>query len=144
MIDAREYLQSFRKEEARISLKQRQLQTLRDRLTSLSAPMDKEQVSHTKNVAVMSESIARIVDMENEIMRDTDQLTEAKYEAYQFFNQIPTESADLLMDRYFEGKKNSVICEERFITDRHLRRIMSEAISALQEVMNRSTEKDVR
>ena len=47
------------------------------------------------------------------------------------------------MDRYIDGKKNSVISEERFITDRHLRRLMSEAINALQEVLNNSKRESV-
>lgn len=143
MTNAREYLKSFREEEAKIGLKVRQLQTLRDQLTSISVSMDKEQVSHTKNVSVMSETIARIVDLEKEIRQMDDRLTESKCEAYHYFDQLQPEGASLLMDRYIDGKKNSVICEERFITDRHLRRLMSEAINALQEVLNNSKRESV-
>ena len=84
MTNAREYLKSFREEEAKISLKVRQLQTLRDQLTSISVSMDKEQVSHTKNVSVMSETIARIVDLEQEIRQMDERLTESKCEAYHY------------------------------------------------------------
>ena len=48
MIDAREYLHSFRIADSKIQLKIQQVQKLNDRLLSLTAPMDKEQVSHTK------------------------------------------------------------------------------------------------
>ena len=44
MTDAREYLTSIRKAEERLSLKKRQVENLRDRLTSLSVPTDKEVV----------------------------------------------------------------------------------------------------
>lgn len=138
MIDAREYLKSFQWQEAKIALRERQLQSLRNRLTSLSVPTDKEQVSHTKNVSVMSETIARIVDMEKEIELLKDRLEESKYEAYHYFDQIPIDSASLLTDRYIEGKKNRKICEERFITERHIRRLMSEAINELQEVFDKA------
>lgn len=138
MINAREYLKSFRREEARIALKVRQLQSLRDKLTSLSVPTDKEKVSHTKDVTAMSKTIARIVDMEKEICLRNDRLTESKCEAYKFFDQIQTDSASLLTDRYIDGKPISQICEERLVTDRHLRRLMSEAINALQEVFDKS------
>lgn len=138
MIDAREYLKTFQREEAMLRLKVRQLQNLRDRLTNLSVPMDKEQVSHTPNVSLMSETIALIVDMEKEINLRTDRLTEFKCEAYRYFDQIRPERASLLMDRYFEGKKNGQICEERFITERHLRRLMREAIDSLQGVLNQA------
>lgn len=47
MIDAREYLHSFRIADSKIQLKIQQVQKLNDRLLSLTAPMDKEQVSHT-------------------------------------------------------------------------------------------------
>ena len=136
MTDAKDYLKSFKREEAIIQLKSRQLQSLRDRLQSISVPMDKEQVSHTKNVEVMSETIALIVDMEKEIDQQTTKLIESKRKAYRLFDKINPNSAVLLMDRYMEGKKNSMICEERFITDRHLRRLMSEAIRELQIILN--------
>ena len=55
MTDAREYLTSIRKAEERLSLKKRQVENLRDRLTSLSVPTDKEVVSHTPNVGVMAD-----------------------------------------------------------------------------------------
>lgn len=138
MIDVREYLRSFRREEAKIAMKKRQLGSLRERLTSLSVSTDKEQVSHTKNVAILSETIARIVDMEKEIGLLQDRLTASKCEAYHYFDEIPTVSVSLLMDRYFEGKTNSTICEQHFITERHLRRLMSEAINALQEIMDQA------
>lgn len=138
MTDVREYLKSFRREEAKLALKVRQLESLRERLISLSVSTDKEQVSHTKNVSMMSETIARIVDMEKEIDLLKDRITESKCEAYHYFDQIPTVSVSLLMDRYFEGKTNAKICEERFITERHLRRLMSEAINALQEIMDKA------
>ena len=141
MTDAREYLQFFRREEEILRLKARKLQNLRERLTSLSVPMDKEQISRTPNVSFMSDSLAHIVDMEKEIGRRTDRLTEFKCEAYRYLDRLPPERASLLVDRYFEGKKNSQICSERFITERHLRRLMNEAVHALQEVLNHEAEK---
>ena len=55
MIDARDYLNSFRIADSKIQLKSQQMQKLRERLLSLSAPMDKEQVSHTPNVGIMAD-----------------------------------------------------------------------------------------
>ena len=52
MTDAREYLESIRSLEIRIQMKIRQVKKLRDSLTSITAPMDKEQVTHTKNVGI--------------------------------------------------------------------------------------------
>ena len=74
MTDAREYLTSIRKAEERLSLKKRQVENLRDRLTSLSVPTDKEVVSHTPNVGVMADTVAMIADMEAEISIVVDTL----------------------------------------------------------------------
>ena len=53
-VNALEYLKSFRLAESRIQLKTRQVKDLQDRLLCISAPMDKEVVSHTPNVAAMT------------------------------------------------------------------------------------------
>lgn len=137
MIDAREYLKSFQYNDARIRLKAKQLQALRDRLMSISVPINKEQVSHTENISVMSETVSLIVDMEKEIDHQTTMLMEAKREAYQILDQIRPDHAALLMDRYLEGKKSYEICETFYISDRHLRRLINVAINELQEVLNR-------
>lgn len=59
----------------------RQIQKLRDRLLSTSAPMDKEQVSHTTNVSVMADTIAMIVDMQKEVEAQTVEYLKQKWEA---------------------------------------------------------------
>ena len=71
MVNAREYLGYFRVAESRIELKIKQIQSLQDRLCCISIPMDKEQVSHTKSVEIMAETIAMIVDMQKEIDQQT-------------------------------------------------------------------------
>ena len=71
MVDAREYLSYFRVAESRIRLKIKQIQSLQDRLRSISVPMDNEQVSHTRNVEIMAETISIIVDMQKR-NRSTD------------------------------------------------------------------------
>ena len=67
MIEAKKYLKSFKARENKIALKIARVKALRDKLTSLSVPMDKEQVSHTKNVSIMADTIAMIADIEKEI-----------------------------------------------------------------------------
>ena len=78
MIDAREYLHSIRLADSRIQLKIQQVQRLKDRLLSVSMPADKEQVSHTKNVEIMAETIAMIVDKQKEIDQENKEITKQK------------------------------------------------------------------
>ena len=48
-MNARKYLESIRDVSERIKINQERVQRLHESLTSLSAPMDKEQVSHLHN-----------------------------------------------------------------------------------------------
>lgn len=57
MIEAKKYLKSFKTRENKIALKIARVKALRDKPTSLSVPMDKEQVSHTKNVSIMADNL---------------------------------------------------------------------------------------
>jgi hypothetical protein len=67
MMMAFDYLDSLRTIEIRIQIKTRQAQHLRDTMSSITAPMDKEQVSHTKNVSAMQDTMAMVLDIEEEI-----------------------------------------------------------------------------
>ncbi|MCI5771704.1 MAG: hypothetical protein MR021_02645 [Clostridiales bacterium] len=57
MIEAKKYLKSFKALENKIALKIARVKALRDKPTSLSVPMDKEQVSHTTNVSIMADNL---------------------------------------------------------------------------------------
>ena len=94
MTDARKYLESFRIQESRIQLKTEQVQSLQERLTSITAPMDKEQVSHTKNVGIMADTVAMIVDIQREIDQQTADLYRRKREAYQLLEKLWTSCAE--------------------------------------------------
>ena len=61
MMMAFDYLDSLRTIEIRIQIKTRQAQHLRDTMSSITAPMDKEQVSHTKNVSAMQDTMAMVL-----------------------------------------------------------------------------------
>ena len=86
MIDAHSYLMSIQECQQRIDLKVQQVQDLRAQIESISAPLDKEQVSHTRNVAVMADTIATIVDMQKEIDQQTNDLMIAKRKALCFLH----------------------------------------------------------
>ena len=133
MIDAREYLHSFRIADSKIQLKIQQVQKLNDRLLSLTAPMDKEQVSHTKNVGIMAETIATIVDKKNEVDRENSELTKKKCELIEFMCQMPAEDAKILLDH---SKTILAIGKELFITKRQAQRRVNEAVIEFQNLLN--------
>ena len=81
MMDAKKYLKSFETEESLLQLKIRQLQGIQNRLKSLTTPMGKEVVSHTPNVGTMSETVALLIDMQQEIDLLTMAIMQRKREA---------------------------------------------------------------
>ena len=136
MVDAREYLSYFRVAESRIRLKIKQVQSLQDRLCSISVPMDNEQVSHTRNVEILAETISIIVDMQKEIDQQTSAILQRKHEAYLLLDRIKPENAAILMDRFFDGKTILKISQAIHVTKRQAQRRLNEAIEEFQVVLN--------
>ena len=66
-MQAREYLEQVGDLKARIELKRKQLHSLRDTLIIGSAPMDSEQVTHSRNSDSIGGKLAAIVDTEREL-----------------------------------------------------------------------------
>ena len=132
MTDAREYLTSIRKAEERLSLKKRQVENLRDRLTSLSVPTDKEVVSHTPNVGVMADTVAMIADMEAEISRQSAENVLMEGQAYLLLNKLPPEYSSLLIDHYMKGKKITEICKTTHLEQRWTKKKIASALAKFQ------------
>ena len=138
MIDARTYLESFRPAESRLQLKIRQLNGIRERVLSITAPSGKEFVSHTPNVGIMADTVAMIIDMENEVEKQVNDIMQRKREAYLLIDQIKPKSAQMLMDYYFEGKSLSEIGSSLHIVKRHAQRKLNEAIAEFQVVLDQN------
>ena len=136
MIDAREYLNYFRIAESRIELKIKQVQSLQNRLLSLSPALNQEHVSHTKNVTVMADTIAIITDIQRDIDQQTSEIFQRKREAYQLLDQISPENAALLMDRYFNRKTILNISHSIHVTKRQTQRKLNDAIEEFQAALN--------
>ena len=136
MIKASDYLQSFRIAEQRIQLKILQVQRLREQLVSFSPLMDKEQVSHTKKVGVMAETVAAIIDLEKEIDHQMSELLKKKGEAYHLLDQIKPENAKVLLEHFFSGKTVDALSHEIHVCKRHAQRRLNDAILEFQAVLN--------
>ena len=138
MIDAREYLESIRESELRLQMRQRQLQTMKDRLLCITPAMDQELVSHTRNVGRMTDSIAMILDMEKEIDQETREFILVKKKALSLMNLIAPEHSEVLIQRFFEAKTFPEIGRILFVTERQAQRKLKEAVAEYQRVLNDS------
>ena len=98
--------------------------------------MDKEKVSHTKNVGIMAETIATIVDKKNEVDRENSELTKKKCELIEFMCQMPAEDAKILLDHFLDGKTILAIGKELFISKRQAQRRVNEAVIEFQNLLN--------
>ena len=136
MIDAHDYLQYFSIAESQIELKIKQIKNLQDRLYSISAPIDKEPSSHTRNVTVMADTTAIIIDMQQEIDQQTSAILQRKREAFLLLDKIKPENAALLMDRYFNRKTILNISHSIHVTKRQTQRKLNDAIEEFQTVLN--------
>lgn len=135
-VNALEYLKSFRLAESRIQLKTRQVKDLQDRLLCISAPMDKEVVSHTPSVGVMADTIAMIVDLQKEIDQQAAIIIHQKRELFLLLDQIDPDYATLLSEHYLDGKSFVEIGKIHGYERRWAKRRMAKAVAQLQEILD--------
>ena len=138
MIDAKEYLESFRTEEARLQLKMKQLQLLEDRLQTTTVPIDKERVSHTKTADAMAETIAIVIDLREEINLQKCQLAETKRDAFRLLDQISPDSASILISRFFMGMTIKQIGRTLYLSRSQTYRRLQGALSEFQVVLSKA------
>ena len=91
-------------------LKIKQIQSLQNRLLSLSPTLDQEHISHTNNVAAMADTIAIIIDIQRDIDQQTSDVFQRKRKVYQLLDQISPENVAILITRYLDGKTVHGIC----------------------------------
>lgn len=135
-MNARDYLDSLAEAQERIKMNQERVRRLHESLTSLTAPMDKEQVSHTKNVGIMADTIARIVDMEQEIDQQTELLYGMQQRARVYFNMLKPINAQLLVLHFIDGKSYEEIGKTMGYAQSTVFLIRKNAIKELQEMFD--------
>ena len=136
MMMAFDYLDSLRTIEIRIQIKTRQAQHLRDTMSSISAPMDKEQVSHTKNVSAMQDTMAMVLDIEEEISELRNQLTKRRREILIILDHIKSEYASVLSGKFVERRSTKEIGNMLFLSKRQIERRLKDALDAFQLILN--------
>ena len=142
MIEAREFLESVSTMETKIQMKTRQVQHMRDTLTNTTSPMDRELVTHTKNVDVMGNTVAMIIDTEAEIKLLESMKDERRKEILSLLDQLNPKNASILSYVYVERVPTKELCQELFLSRRQVQRRLKDALKAFQTVLNESKEND--
>lgn len=136
MMKAFDYLDSLRTIEIRIQIKTRQARHLRDTMSNITAPMDKEQVSHTKNVSAMQDTMAMVLDLEEEISELKNTLMKRRKEILTILDHMKPEHANILSGRFIEGKSTKELGNIMFLSMRQIERRLNDALDVFQLILN--------
>ena len=136
---AREYLDSIADAGKTIRGLKAKIEKMRESLTSISVPMDKEQVTHTKNVSAMSDQISRIVDLEREMQQEAERLSQMRLEALYYINQLDEIHSSILTMRYFERKSIKQIMEETHFSKSTTFEHLHNAMNCFQNILDKKS-----
>ena len=119
-----------------IDAKLRQAASLRDSLSISAPPPDAEHVSHTRNVHVMADRIAAVVDAERETDALVDELVDLKNCMIDAINQLPDpKDVKLLTERYIDGKSTDEMAEETHYSRRRIQQLLREGTERLDTLL---------
>ena len=131
-MQVKEFLNKIRHIDMMIDCKCSQIKGLRDRLTSISCPMD-EKVQSTKDPDKFTDPVSKIIELEQEINEDIDNLVELKCEARKSIEQLNDDREKLVLyKRYFENKTFEQISVEMNYSWRRIHQFHSDALMQLE------------
>ncbi len=80
------------------------------------------------------ETIAKLVDLENEIASDKDRLEKRKLEALELIGRLSsTDEQTVLVNRYFENKSWREIADYMYYTERWIYKLHGRALLNMEE-----------
>lgn len=140
MLKAFDYLDSIRVMKLRIQIKTRQAQQLRDTVSNITASMDEEHVSHTKNTSAMADAMVMILDIEEEISEMRNKLCKRRREILTILDRIKPEYAIVLSGCFIEGKSTKDLAIALYLSKRQVQRRLSNGLAEFQIILNNLTE----
>lgn len=133
---AKEYLQQVRKLDILIGRKIEQRDSLRADTVRITAHSEGERVKSSGNLMRLSDTIAKIIDLEKEIDADIDKLVNLKKEIISVIDSIDhSEMIDLLYRRYLKYEKWEKIAVEMNYNIRWVYRLHGQALKKISEKM---------
>ncbi|MTI71067.1 MAG: DUF1492 domain-containing protein [Firmicutes bacterium] len=104
-MNAKEYLTQAFKLDERINCKIEQASSLRDLACKVTASINDDRISGTKQKSPMENAIVKLVDLEREIDKDIDELIDLKREIINIINLVKNQNYRLILElRYINGK----------------------------------------
>ena len=136
-MDAREYLEEIKRHDVLINNKLAEVQQLRCLVVSVTAPIGGEGVQGTKQTDRMGDTIAKIIDLENEINAEIDKFIDMKRERIALIQQIPKQlQYDLIHNHYVQYKSLVDFAKEKNYSYAWILEVHDEALSAVQRLLD--------
>ena len=129
----KEELQEIVNLDNRIESKLRQLEELRDTITSIQGidySKDKVQTSPSN---ALENSVIRLIEMEEEISKDIDRLVDKKQDAREKINKVKGEYGTILEMRYLENKEFEEIAYRLGYSIRQIHRLHGESLNKIKD-----------
>lgn len=129
-MSADEYLKQIAQIDRLIETSCDRIRELREIAVSITVPMDKEKVQSSGTSDLIGNSVARYVDMENDVLSDL--LTKKKDIVSKIANMENAEHYDILYNLYVVKVSVKTVCERSGLTERHIWRLRKDALDAFE------------
>lgn len=136
-MSAKDFLKKMMYIDYMIDCKIEQLTELRNRLTSIGGMGDGERVQSSKSPDKLTDSIAKIIELEKVINADIDKLIDYKSKAREMIELLDSDIEKVILyKRYFDKKSFEQIATECNYSWRWIHKLHSSALQNLNKIMN--------
>ena len=129
------YLSQVKKCDRMIENKLSEVQSLREMILSVTSTLKQDVVQSNGSQDKLGDTIAKIIDLENEINADIDRFVDLKREVMGVVDQLDSPFSDILYKRYFQYKKWEEIAVELNYSFRQVTRLHGQALLKVNDVL---------
>lgn len=138
---AKEYLLQIRKNDNQINNKLAEISHLREMAMSITSTLKEDVVQTSGNGDKLADTIAKIVDLENEINADVDKLVDTKKEVMSVIDTLEEPFCNLLYKRYLHYMTWEEIAVEMHYTYQWVCELHGRALLKVKELIEVDIEK---
>ena len=135
IMKAKEYLQQIQKCDRMIENKLSEIDSLRGLAESVTSTWKEDIVQSSGAGDELGDTVAKIVDLQNEINADIDKLVDLKREIMVVIDQLEAPFCDLLYKRYFRFMKWEEIALEMGYTYQWVCQLHGKALLKVKELI---------
>lgn len=135
---AQEELQKILLDDAKINSKLEELEQLNALATKVTAAMDCEVVSRTRNTDTLGDTITKIIEMQHEINRLIDSYVDRKAHFSKIIDSLNSAmQIRVLYGHYYAGKSFQQIADDLGYSRRNICYIHGDALRAVENIMKK-------